>query len=166
MSSRAPTGEDGLVATPTLLVLWVGLLLTIVVIDVGGYLVAATRAQAAADAAALAAVSADLERAPPRDAAASVAARNGARLERCGCRAGAGRAEVEASVPVPGLFVARVTGMQRVTAVAAARLEGPSVPSAPAAPSAPVAPVPSAPHPPVGPARSDLWHPVPRAEDP
>jgi secretion/DNA translocation related TadE-like protein len=104
---------------------WVLLMLTIVLIDVGGYLVAAARAQNAADAAALAAVSTDVTlrpgNEPPREAARRVADAAGAALERCDCRSGAQRASVAVSVPVSGLVIPRI-GMQRVTAVAQAHL--------------------------------------------
>ncbi len=115
--------EDGLVATPALLLVWLGLLLGVAVVDVGSYLVAASRAQGAADAAALAAVAADLAApAPPAIVARSVAGRGGAYVESCDCRAGSPQVEVTVSVPVGGLFIARVTGAQRVTATAAATL--------------------------------------------
>jgi hypothetical protein len=116
--------EDGLLATPVLFVVWCGLLVAIAVIDVGAYLVAAGRAQAAADAAALAAVSLDVEPAstPPLQAARTVAHRNRGDLESCTCRLGSGRSEVQVSVAVHGLFIPRVTGAQRVTATARAEL--------------------------------------------
>lgn len=120
--SRRWRDECGLLATPVLFVVWCGLLVAVALIDVGAYLVAASRAQGAADAAALAAVAADLTQpAPPHIVARSVAGRNRARVERCDCRAGSGTAEVEVSVPVGGLFIARV-GAQRVTATAEAQL--------------------------------------------
>jgi hypothetical protein len=113
-----------MLATPVLFVVWSGLLVAIAVIDVGAYLVAAGRAQAAADAAALAAVSLDVEPAttPPVLAARTVAQRNRGELESCTCRLGSGRAEVRVSVAVHGLFIPRVTGAQRVTATARAEL--------------------------------------------
>src|SRR5690606_22842759 len=77
--------EHGFVATPALLLLWVGLLLAIAMVDVGGYLVAAGRAQGAADATVLAAVAAGIAGADPVSAAVTVAAANDARLERCTC---------------------------------------------------------------------------------
>ena len=120
--ARLPA-EDGLLATPVLFVVWAALLVAVAVIDVGAYLVAASRAQGAADAAALAAVAADLaDPAPPHIVARSIAGRNRARVESCDCRAGRGRVEVEVSVPVGGLFIARVTGARRVTATAEAEL--------------------------------------------
>lgn len=115
--------ESGLLATPVLLVVWCSLMIAVAVIDVGAYLVAASRAQGAADAAALAAVAADLaDPAPPLTVARSVAGRNRARVESCSCQAGRGHVEVAVSVEVGGLFIARVTGAQRVTATAEAEL--------------------------------------------
>lgn len=128
--------KAGLLATPVLFVVWWSLLLAVALIDVGSYLVAASRAQGAADAAALAAVAADLaDPAPPHVVARSVAGRNRARVESCTCRAGSGRVEVAVSVPVGGLFVARVVGAQRVTATAEAELvEGDDDPPPPMGP--------------------------------
>jgi Flp pilus assembly protein TadG len=133
--TRRPDGEAGVVATPALLLLWVGLLLGVVLVDVGSYLLAATRAQGAADAAALAAVSVDVDGgiAPPLQAARAVTGRNGAELERCDCRAGRAGAEVAVSVEVGGLFIARVTGMQRVEATATAELTDPDLSTDPPA---------------------------------
>lgn len=130
MNRRWRDDESGALATPVLVVVWCGLCLAIAVVDVGAYLVAASRAQGAADAAALAAVAADLAQpAPPHIVARSVAGRNRARVESCDCRAGSGRVEVEVSVPVGGLLISRV-GMQRVTASAEARLvDDPSTPA-------------------------------------
>jgi hypothetical protein len=122
--------ERGLLATPVLFVVWCGLLVAIAAIDVGAYLVAAARAQGAADAAALAVVGLDVEPAgaPPLQVARAVSRRNRAEVESCDCRVGAGRAEVTVSVAVGGLFVPRVTGAQRVTATAAAQLAAPAGP--------------------------------------
>ncbi len=130
MTSARLRAEEGLLATPVLFVLWAGLLVAIAVVDVGAYLVAAARAQGAADAVALAAVGLEVEPAlaPPLQVARAVARRNRAEVESCDCRVGAGRVEVEVSVAVDGLFIPRVTGAQRVTASARAEL-------APAGPS-------------------------------
>lgn len=115
--------QDGMVATPVLFVLWTGLLLAIVLVDVGAYLAAAGRAQAAADGAALAAIVPDRPAASSGQAAAwAVARRNGAHLDACRCPPGSGWASVEVSVEVGGLVVPRTLGMQRVTATADARL--------------------------------------------
>jgi uncharacterized membrane protein len=116
-------GEDGSVALPLVAVLWLALLLAIVFVDIAAYLLAASRAQGAADAAALAAAAADLvEPAPPVIVARSVAGRNGARVDACDCRAGGEQVAVTVSVPVGGLFLARHVGAERVTASAEALL--------------------------------------------
>lgn len=130
IARRRWADERGLLATPVLFVVWCGLLVAIAVVDVGAYLVAAARAQGAADATALAVVGLEVEPAvaPPAQMARWVAGRNRAELERCLCRIGSGRAEVAVSVPVDGLFVPRVTGAQRVTATAQAELATPATP--------------------------------------
>ncbi len=102
------------------LLLWTAAVAAVVVVDVTGYLVAAARAQAVADAAALAAVADDVR--GPRAAATRVAEAGGASLERCDC--GGGRAEVAVGVPVPGLVVPRL-GARRVVATARAGLVRP-----------------------------------------
>jgi Flp pilus assembly protein TadG len=124
---RGPTGErraeDGSLATPFLLVLLTSILLVTALVDAGAYLAAAARAQGAADAAALAAAAAEqIQPAPAHIVARSVAGRNGARVESCSCRAGTPRVEVEVSVPVGGLAVARLFGATRVAASAEALL--------------------------------------------
>jgi hypothetical protein len=101
------------------LLLWTAVLAAVVVMDLGGYLVAAARAQSAADAAALAAVAPDVR--SPHAAAGRVLDALGGSLERCECRSGSGRVEVTVSVPVPGLVVPRL-GASRVTATARAEL--------------------------------------------
>lgn len=113
-------GEDGVVATGALTSLCVGLLLGILLLDVAAYLAAAGRAQNAADAAALAAVTPARPSLGPAAAATSVADANGARLERCRCRPE--DAEVEVSVPVTGLVVPGVAGVDRLHATAEATL--------------------------------------------
>lgn len=111
------------------LLLWLLLVLSVVVIDIGAYFVAAARAQSAADSAALAAVSADATlrtvHTDPEREARGVLRRSDTRLESCDCRAGTGRASVRVSVEVGGLVVPRVQGMTRVTAEAEARLAPP-----------------------------------------
>jgi Flp pilus assembly protein TadG len=115
--------EDGSLAMPLLVLVWVSFVLTVALVDVGAYLLAASRAQGAADAAALAAVAADLAAPAPAEVVArSVAGRNGARVEACDCRAGVERVAVTVSVPVGGLFIARHVGAERVTASAEALL--------------------------------------------
>lgn len=123
MVTRRLRDETGAVAVPSLGVLLWAIALAGALVDIGGYLLAAARAQSTADAAALAAVSVDVEPgvAPARGAAAWVVTRAGAELESCTCVDGSGHAEVTVSVPVPGVFVPRF-GMQRVTATAEAEL--------------------------------------------
>lgn len=121
--------QRGFVAPPAILLVWVGLLLAITVVDVGGYLVAAGRAQSAADAAALAAVAADLSGDDPATAARMVAEANDARLEDCAC--GSRRARVAVSVEVPGGFVPRLVGARRVRAEAEAETRTVPIPGEP-----------------------------------
>ena len=111
--------EAGAVTLVLPLVLWTAVLAAVVVIDLAAYLVAAARAQGAADSAALAAVAEDVR--SPREAAGRVAEALGGSLDRCDCPSGRGRAEVEVSVPVPGLVVPAL-GATRVTATARAEL--------------------------------------------
>ena len=113
--------EDGTVLVWLPAVLLFGLLLAVVVVDVGAHLVAAARASSLADAAALAAVSAELDGPgePPRQAAARVVAAGDGRLERCDCDPGTRRAEVTVSVLVPGLVRPRL-GAERQLAHAEA----------------------------------------------
>ncbi len=125
------TGRPGQSGAATLLlpmILWVTTLLAIVAIDVGGYLVAAARAQSLADAAALAAVSADAtvprSRSPVAEADRVARAGDGL-LETCSCHAGAERAVVSVSVSAPGLVIPTL-GASRVTADAAATLAPPA----------------------------------------
>lgn len=106
------------------LVLWFATVVVIVVIDVGAYLVAASRAQGLADGAALAAVAASVpgyDGVGPEAEAARVVAAGGGELEACTCPARAEHARVTVSVPVPGLVVPRV-GASRIEADASAML--------------------------------------------
>lgn len=107
--TRRP-GEVGSSTVVLPMLLWVATLVAIAVIDVGAYLVAAARAQHAADAAALAAVGAadSQRREPPRQAAERVTGAVGARLESCLCVPGATVASVQVSVAVPGLVIPRL----------------------------------------------------------
>jgi hypothetical protein len=120
-------GDEGGVTLVLPMLLWVATLVAIVTIDIAGYLVAASRAQALADAVALAAVSAD---APgdvvslPVAEADRVVRAGGGQLEICTCVAGSERAEVTVSVPVPGLVIPRY-GATRVAADATAVLAPP-----------------------------------------
>lgn len=120
-------GERGTASVVLPLLLWLASLVAIVTIDVGAYLVAAARAQALADAAALAAVSADAPQVrgvtPVAEARRVVAAGDGV-LESCDCRQATERATVEVSLPVPGLVIPTL-GASRVVAEASAVLAPP-----------------------------------------
>ncbi len=119
----AHRGEEGAASVVLPMTLWAATLIAIALIDIGAYLVAAGRAQSAADAAALAAVAVDAPGAggsPQREATRVVAVVD-ARLERCDCRRGSERATVEVSVAVPGLVIPTL-GAGRVTAQASAVL--------------------------------------------
>lgn len=108
------------------LVVWFATLVAIGLVDMTGYLLAASRAQALADAAALAAVSADAVVDPdrtPRGNAERVTNAGGGDLERCACARG--RAETIVSVSVPGLFLPSI-GAMRVRAGARAALAPPT----------------------------------------
>ncbi len=120
---RRGGGEEAFASLALPLVLWTAMLIFVVMIDIGAYLVAASRAQAAADAAALAAVSADAPaaaRSPSQEAERVVRAAD-ARLEGCACVAGAKRSQVTVSVDVAGLVIPSL-GAGRVSATAEAVL--------------------------------------------
>ncbi|HSK23935.1 MAG TPA: hypothetical protein VK906_12195 [Egicoccus sp.] len=120
--TRPRRSEDGIATLAFPLVLAVALMSVIALIDLTGYLVAAARAQQAADAAALAALSCRVDAAggDATAAAVDVVAAAGARLESCSC--GGDDATVEVSVAVPGLVVPRRVGASRITATAGATL--------------------------------------------
>ena len=118
---------DGSVAFTFPLLLWVSVLTALLAIDLGGYLIAASRAQSLADAAALAAVSADVHtvaRPSPAAAAQRVVAEGDGQLDACTCRPGRETAEVTVSVAVPGLLLPSL-GAGRVAADASAILAPP-----------------------------------------
>jgi hypothetical protein len=121
------TDDAGGVTLVLPMLLWVATLVAIVAIDIAGYLVAASRAQALADAAALAAVSADVPLTgaslPVAEADLVVRAGNG-QLEVCTCEPGSEQAQVTVSVTVPGLVIPRL-GATRVAADASAVLAEP-----------------------------------------
>lgn len=119
--------SDGVATVVLPLLLWIGTLAAIAVIDLGAYLTAAARAQALADAVALAAVSADLDGTRPSSPireADRVAVAGGGQLEACACTLGAARAEVRVSVVVPGIVLPSL-GAGRVAADASAALIDP-----------------------------------------
>ncbi len=125
--ARSAASNAGSVAFTFPLLLWVTVLAALLAIDLGGYLIAAARAQSLADAAALAAVSADVPtvvRPSPAAAAQRVAAEGDGRLEACTCRSGRETAEVTVSVAVPGLLLPTL-GAGRVAAAATAILAPP-----------------------------------------
>lgn len=117
--------EDG----SALLLGWTGLAVVVVVlvlvVDLTAYLVAAGRAQTAADAAALAAVAVADPRGGvdgvPAAAARRVAAANGGQMVRCRCAPGVRRVEVKVAVPVRAIAVSRFAG-RTAAATAQARL--------------------------------------------
>ncbi|TVR37321.1 MAG: hypothetical protein EA388_01875 [Nitriliruptor sp.] len=120
-------GEQGTASLILPMVLWVATLVAIVIIDIGAYLVAAARAQSLADAAALAAVSADAPTSTgqiPYTEAERVTRAGDGQLVECRCLPGRERATVTVSVPVPGLVIPTL-GASRVTAEAAAVLAPP-----------------------------------------
>lgn len=128
-TARAATGrqQEGAATVVLPLVLWTATLVAVVVIDIGAYFVAASRAQALADAAALAAVSADVvgtRPASPGAEARRVVRAGDGQLEDCACTRGAERATVSVSVAVPGLVIPTL-GAARVTAEASAVLAPP-----------------------------------------
>lgn len=121
---RAADGTASLVLP---MMLWVATLVGIAIIDIGAYLVAASRAQALADGAALAAVSADAPTVSgqiPSTQAERVAHAGDGQLVECRCLAGRERATVTVSVPVPGLVLPTL-GASRVAADASAVLAPP-----------------------------------------
>ena len=127
MRVDAENREAGVATLVLPMVLWVATLVAVVTIDIGAYLVAASRAQALADAAALAAVSVDvgaLASVSPRDEAARVVRAGNGELESCDCTPGREFASVRVSTPVPGLVVPSL-GASRVTATAQAMLAPP-----------------------------------------
>ncbi len=114
--------EQGVATLALPLLVWATLLVAIVLIDAAAYLVAAARAQTAADGAALAAVSADLTNRSPNAAALRVTQASAADLESCSCRRGSSEMTTEVSVAVEGLVIptlgaARVSATSRAAAV-------------------------------------------------
>ena len=118
-------GEDGSIVPVLGVAVAAAALVLLLVVDVVAYLVAASRAQATADAAALAAIVVADPRGravgDPAREATRVATAAGARLDACTCVTGAASVEVAVSVAVPALVVTRLAA-RRVTAVATAEL--------------------------------------------
>lgn len=117
---REPGGRE-VTGAPIAAVLVLACTLAILVVDVAAYLGAAGRAQGAADAAALAAVTETAVAPGGAAAARRLAVANGARLESCRCPRHGPSAVVTVSVAVEGRLVGggRV-GATRVTATATA----------------------------------------------
>jgi hypothetical protein len=120
-------GESGIATVALPMLIWVATLVAVVAIDVAAYLVAASRAQSLADAAALAAVASDIPGARVKTAtveAERIVAAGEGRLETCVCRRGSEHARVTVSVVVPGLVIPSL-GAGRVAADAQAMLAPP-----------------------------------------
>lgn len=100
--------------------------------DVARVLAAASRAQTAADAAALAAAQDLVAPGPagPEVIAAEYAERNGAELVSCDCPTGASEAVVEVQRSVEGLFLLAGSRVVRASARAVAGAEGPTASTA------------------------------------
>ncbi len=100
-------------------------LLALVALDLGAYVLAAARAQTAADAVALATIQVADTRGggtgTPTGEAERIAAANGVRLDACACPPGATEVTVQVSAPVRAIAATRF-GPRRVTAVATSRL--------------------------------------------
>ena len=127
MTRESHAEESGFATLVLPMLLWVATLVAVATIDIGAYLVAASRAQALADAAALAAVSADVPHSTsgsPRRAAARAVRAGDGELEECDCVTGTEHASVDVSVRVPGLVIPSL-GASRVTATAQAMLAPP-----------------------------------------
>lgn len=129
---RSPGDELGRSERGSVSVLVAGVVAALLVVsmgaaDVARILHAASEAQTAADAAALAAAQAlaiDEEEGPsPEDLAREYAARNRAVLETCVCERGTFAATVSVHVVIGGLFV--VPGERRVVARARAQVDLP-----------------------------------------
>lgn len=115
MSGRRGEGGSALLLLP--LLIWLSTMVAVVVIDLGGYFVAAARAQQLADAAALAAVDVGAG-APGAESTLRVrrlVASGGGELVRHVGDPGRGYALVEVAVPVPGLVLPSL-GAAEVTA--------------------------------------------------
>ncbi len=119
--------EQGVASLVLPVLLWLATLVAVVAIDMTAYFVAAARAQQLADAAALAAVGADVPgeaRGDPRTVATRLVAAGDGRLEHCHCGVGHDVARVGVSVAVPGLVLPQL-GASRVRADAEAVLAPP-----------------------------------------
>lgn len=109
--------DDGSLLSLGAIGLVVAFMLTIVAIDAGAYLAAASRAQTIADSAALAAALALDDGRSPSTAAQRVAGAAGLRLDECSCARLP--VQVRVSSPVVGLVVPQLTA-RRVVALSTA----------------------------------------------
>lgn len=109
--------DDGSVLSLAVVGLVVSVMLTVVAIDAGAYLAAASRAQTTADSAALAAAVALDEGRSPTGAAERVADAAGLQLDECRCARLP--VQVKVSSPVSGLVVPQLTA-RRVVALSTA----------------------------------------------
>lgn len=119
--------EQGVATLVLPVLLWLATLVAVVAIDMAAYFVGAARAQQLADAAALAAIGADVPgeaRGDPQLVAEGLVAAGDGRLEHCSCRVGQDVARVTVSVAVPGLVLPQL-GASRVSADAEAVLAPP-----------------------------------------
>jgi secretion/DNA translocation related TadE-like protein len=124
--ARSGCGERGSITVVAAAVIAIVVVATMGVADVGKALVARTHAQAAADAAALAAAQelAFTSGIAPAVAAEEFAQRNGATLVSCACALGGADAVVEVSVPVGHLLL--LPGDRSATASARAVVDLPA----------------------------------------
>ena len=125
---RPSCGERGSITVVTAAVIAVAVVATMGAADVGKALIAHAHAQAAADAAALAAAQ-ELAIATGRDPAwwaGDYAARNGASLTACRCVRGSNEAVVSVSVPVGRLLL--LPGSRSARASARAVVDPPGAP--------------------------------------
>lgn len=107
MRRRTQDGEAGSVSVVVAAILLVTMVLALGAVDLARVLVAASRAQTAADAGALAAAQslAFPGGVEPAAAAVDLVVRNGGVVRSCGCEPGTFEARVEVEVPVGRLFL-------------------------------------------------------------
>ena len=123
--TRSLRTERGSVSVVAAAAVGMALVVTMGTVDVGRALLARSRAEAAADLAALAAAQelAFPSGADPASIAADYAVRNGARLVSCSCGLGTSEAVVEVAVPIRGFLLPLVD--REVSAVARAVVDLP-----------------------------------------
>lgn len=131
-SSTRWCGQRGSVSLLVAVVTGGLLVLSMGAADVARVFLAASRAQTAADAAALAAAqvqAVDGKGPTPAELAAEYADRNGAELQTCECEPGTFTSTVEVHVAVTDLYL--VPGSRTVAATARAQVDLPEPPSSP-----------------------------------